>query len=645
MSVKKEPDKLPSKKETILTEFLNGEYKNLIDQFWSIKEENKTEWLNFKNKKYIFKSNENNVEDTLVNNIYKKLDIKREERNIKYQKTIDKLSSKRNKKYSKKNIESKDKLTLKFNEKIEKLKENNKINLDKFIENIDTKFNEKIDKYISNFRKTENNIKKLEQDYKLKQSKSIKTKILKNKEKISKLNEDTKKFNEEKISNIKIINDYEQKLNNKLQEEIDKYESKIKEKDKILDKHSANTCKKIFFYPNDKLKAILKCLMGETRYYYNKSVSILNIWLTEWFKNRKLSYFSKTDIAKEIFKGESNISMYDIKYHSIIQASNAVKGIVNRKKPYRKCPQMKFRKKKEMLKETIVIDSKHTKSNRGMYYELFNMIKESIYSDEIDRFSESNYEVTITVTRSNKYYICIPEFKSNVLCSENQGNILAIDPGVRTFATCFSSSGEYIKFGDKTIYKLDRISMQKRKIYSKIKQQKKCMISYSSYMHEEEKKLCRKQNRRINRLTSLLDRKQEKIQNKRNNIHNCIANYMVHEYDTIFLPKFNSGKMSRKERRNKKRELGRGGVRRMLLWNHSSFREIIYRKALETGCLVLDVDESYTTVTCGYCGIHNEVKDKKEFYCSNLNCNNYCDRDCNAARNIFFKTIAYLLEN
>jgi IS605 OrfB family transposase len=72
--------------------------------------------------------------------------------------------------------------------------------------------------------------------------------------------------------------------------------------------------------------------------------------------------------------------------------------------------------------------------------------------------------------------------------------------------------------------------------------------------------------------------------------------------------------------------------------SHFTFRQRLKSKCEEYGLDFHEVDESYTTMTCGNCGKHNlNVGSKKIFKCPT--CKFTAGRDVNAARNIMIKTL------
>ena len=73
---------------------------------------------------------------------------------------------------------------------------------------------------------------------------------------------------------------------------------------------------------------------------------------------------------------------------------------------------------------------------------------------------------------------------------------------------------------------------------------------------------------------------------------------------------------------------------------------LITKSELYDNCKVIECDESYTSKTCGYCGVVNDkLGGNKLFKCKASNCQNKflsSDRDIHAARNILLR---YLTRN
>lgn len=91
------------------------------------------------------------------------------------------------------------------------------------------------------------------------------------------------------------------------------------------------------------------------------------------------------------------------------------------------------------------------------------------------------------------------------------------------------------------------------------------------------------------------------------------------------------------------RVFGRKTAREMLTWSHYEFQQhLLWKSKLcdEHRNKVIIVSESYTTKTCGQCGvINNNVGGSEVFKCGS--CGLKSDRDLHAARNILIKNMGF----
>ena len=72
------------------------------------------------------------------------------------------------------------------------------------------------------------------------------------------------------------------------------------------------------------------------------------------------------------------------------------------------------------------------------------------------------------------------------------------------------------------------------------------------------------------------------------------------------------------------------------LYSHYKFKEKMIYQSKKYNCQLIIVDESYTTKTCGCCGmINNFIGNSNIFWCSS--CKIELERDYQAARNILIK--------
>ena len=204
-----------------------------------------------------------------------------------------------------------------------------------------------------------------------------------------------------------------------------------------------------------------------------------------------------------------------------------------------------------------------------------------------------------------------------------QGDVkcVAIDPGVRTFATCYSDK-EVIIAGDNfakeklfpLMKKVDKL-LSKRRLIENTKQHEK-------QWYQE----------RIRGINLKIDRLKSKKDDLLLDLHNRLAYELVQKYDVIFLPTFETKKMSKKQGRRIRRRT----AREMLSLGHYDFKLRIKWYAKKYGKHVVDCNESYTSKTRSWDGtIDDKLGGKKIIKDDKI----IVDRDINAARGILLKQL------
>ena len=123
--------------------------------------------------------------------------------------------------------------------------------------------------------------------------------------------------------------------------------------------------------------------------------------------------------------------------------------------------------------------------------------------------------------------------------------------------------------------------------------------------------------------------KWRKIKNMINELHWKTVSFLIENYDVIILPDFRVSEMV------KSKKLTRMTKRLMCMYSFYSFRQKLEWKCSLYNKKIFIVDESYTSKTCGSCGVLNDVKGNETYTCSS--CGLVCDRDVSGARNIFIK--------
>lgn len=295
---------------------------------------------------------------------------------------------------------------------------------------------------------------------------------------------------------------------------------------------------------------------------------------------------------------------FQIKGIAIKEACEAISRVIKKLKANEKA-QAQFRSRHDAI-QSCFIPSSAIKQD-GIYPRLSG--KGLRYRESLpDTLKDSRL-----ICQFGQWFLSIPiavQQRLNSVRGENQARVVAIDPGVRTFATFFSEdSCGHIGEGDfQCIYRyLLRID---------------ALISKAS---KSNSRLKRKLNTRV------IPRLRARIENLVNELHWKAANFFVKSFDVILLPTFESKSMSAKADRKIRSQT----VRSLLTWAHYKFKQRIKQKAAEFGKVVVDVNEAYTSKTVSWTGEIKQIGGAKTIKSGDV----IMDRDLNGARGIFLRAL------
>ena len=203
----------------------------------------------------------------------------------------------------------------------------------------------------------------------------------------------------------------------------------------------------------------------------------------------------------------------------------------------------------------------------------------------------------------NNWYICVPiEYDVN---SDNQGNIVSIDPGVKNFQTLYDGKGKVTQIGTNDM----------RDILSKLHDK---IDKYRSLRSQAN-------GRRKRNITKRMYFYYNKYKNLITEIHNKTCVYIYKNYDNVLIPNM-SGIKSIVKKNN----------RHILGWNHGKFIDRLTYHMHKHGKKINVVTEEFTSKTCGRCGwLDEHLLNRNTFMCRS--CNLHISRDVNGARNILLK--------
>jgi len=351
---------------------------------------------------------------------------------------------------------------------------------------------------------------------------------------------------------------------------------------------------RIFLNPEQ--KKIVKKWFGVSRFVYNKTIEYLQQPDTKanWKAIKGGILEALPDWCKEV--------PYQIKSIAIKDACIAVSNAKKKFKDGGGISKMRFKSRKNPIQSCYI--PKSAVAEKGIYH---TILGETAFKESLPQ----SFGDCRLVFAYGDYYLAIPrEEPRNV--TDNQGRVVALDPGIRTFMTFFSEEN-FGELGRASNLRIQRLCFRLDKLISKISKAK-CS-----------------QKRRM-RLAA--NRIRGRIKNLISELHKKVARFLVDHFDIILLPTFETSQMSLKA----KRRIRAKSVRQMLTLSHYQFKQFLKHKAFETGKVVLDVNEAYTSKTVSWTGEIVPKLGGAKIIKSKLT-GQKMTRDLNGARGIFLRAL------
>jgi putative transposase len=373
--------------------------------------------------------------------------------------------------------------------------------------------------------------------------------------------------------------------------------------------------KKIRIYLTTEQKKTIKHWFGVSRFVFNKTVDYLQ--QSETKANWKAI---KTSLLNDLPEWAKTVP-YQIKSIAIKDACIAVS---NAKKKYlktREIQKVKFRSRKDKQQSCYIPKSAITE--QGIYYTILGQLR---YTETLPpKLGDSRL-----VYRSGQYYLTIPHEVPRTE-SENQGKIVALDPGIRSFLTLFSPNS-FGWIGNQDIGKIQRLCHHLDDLISRCGMHPSgSLLPFKGSKQHGSTKTSSKTRQRYKKAA---DRLRTKIRNLIDEFHHKVAKFLIDNFDIILLPTFEVSEMVLKNSRKIKSK----SVRQMLNWSHYRFKQFLRHKAFEYGKTVIDCCEAYTSKTVSWTGevianlgglkvIQSKIDGQK------------VERDLNGARGIFLRAL------
>ena len=376
--------------------------------------------------------------------------------------------------------------------------------------------------------------------------------------------------------------------------------------------------KKTKILPNEIERNTLKAWFGASRFVYNRCVAHcrdieLDKFVSSAIQKQVLRDYVRGDVTREnLWLNELPSEIVD---NAVIQFVNAYQASLAKLKKALKANEtfdfkMRFMSKQHMLQETISVEARAWSMKAGNY----GFLKHIKCYEGLPATVKA--QVKVSRTRIGTYYIAFP---SPVEISKNNApfNVIALDPGDRTFVTGYVSDGFVIEWGSNDKFHLRRLLRHADSLQGRIKK--------STGQHKRAMRLA-------------WHRMLRKVKNRVDYFHKRLCKFLVTSFKVILLPLFNVSRLVKRSTR----KIGPSVTRSIHVWSHFRFRELLKAKVITaTGCILHICDENFTTKLCTRCGFdNNNVGSLKEYTCPK--CNMQHCRDVSAARNIL---IRYLVKH
>ena len=317
------------------------------------------------------------------------------------------------------------------------------------------------------------------------------------------------------------------------------------------------------------------------------------------------------DLLKTLPEWTANCPRH-VRVGAVMDAQKAVTAARKKWKETGEPQRVKFRSRKNSTK-SFYLCAQFIKS-RGFYVRFLGDMKmaESLPAlpqgkgKKAERNHEAEVKDSRVVVENGKWYLNVSYIKQTK-SRDPSGDIVALDPGVRTFMTLYSEKA-FGWLGHHAINRIQRLCQHADNLYSRASQVPRPL-------------------RRVLRKCAL--KIQAQIHNLVEELHKKVAHFLVTNFDVILLPTFETSQMTRRGAR----KIRKKSVRQMLTLSHHKFKMFLKHKAKEYGVTVVDADEAYTSKTLSWTGdIVENLGGAKVITDAE---GNRMDRDLNGARGIF----------
>ena len=242
-------------------------------------------------------------------------------------------------------------------------------------------------------------------------------------------------------------------------------------------------------------------------------------------------------------------------------------------------------------------------------------------SKNVTRIPPLSRDMKICKRANGKFVLQIPcdPICTRVIHAHKSDSICSIYLHGRTFATCNDLSNvNAFQIGP---------GAEKKEIIHKFHREIDRVHHQLSYAQEK------KQTQAIRDRIGHLKKIHLKLKTYVEDIHLKLSSFLVKNYKLVVVGKISVSSIVKKDRPN---HLAKSANRDLLCWQHYRFRQRLLHRFSGTDGEAVAQEESYTSKTCGNCGVkNNKLGGNETFFCEN--CQFKTHRDVNGARNILAK--------
>ena len=294
---------------------------------------------------------------------------------------------------------------------------------------------------------------------------------------------------------------------------------------------------------------------------------------------------------------------YQIKKIAVKDCCQAYSNGISKYKKTKKPFELHYRKKYDPEQSCYI--PKSAIKEQGIYYTILGKLK---YNEKIDFDNLSDARL---VFEDEQWFLCYMENRKITPYNNHGGDIVAIDPGVRTFASYFSTDGYFGQLGKHDFGRIQRLCFYLDKLLSK--------------RSKEENKLKR------GSIVRAIKRVRRKIKNIVSELHKKVALFFAKNFKVVIYPYFDTGQLVIKG----KRKINSKSARNMLTWSFFKFEKALTDKCQEYGSLLVRCSEAYTSRTNSFTGKIMNIGSREFFKYDGLKIN----RDINGARGILLRAL------